>query len=71
MWVDSKDASCGHGDMTTVCKFLFFFLNNFTYLFLAVLGLLCFMQASRGHSLVVVLRLLIAEHGLWGDQAQR
>ena len=60
MLVDSKDASCGHGDMTTVCKILFFFfLNKFIYLFLAVLGL-CFMQAfsgcgRQGHSLAVVL----------------
>ena len=52
--------------------FNFFF---FTYLFLAVLGILCYMSfslvvASRGYSLVAVKELLmavaslVAEHGL-------
>jgi len=43
----------------------FFFLNNFIYLFLAVLGLYCYTGFSvvgvkGGCSLFVVLRLLIA-----------
>ena len=58
----------------------FSFLYNCIYLFLAVLGLHCCsgfspVVASRGYSLVAVLRLLIlvaslvAEHGLYSTQA--
>ena len=60
--------------------FLKIFLNNFIYLFWAVLSLLCctsfsLVEVSRGCSLVAMLGLLIAvaslgaEHGLWGVQA--
>ena len=53
----------------------FFYINKFIYLFLAVLGLCCFLGfslglASRGYPPVVVCRLLIVvaslveEHGL-------
>ena len=55
--------------------FVFCFLNKFIYLFLAALGLRCYVQAfsscgERGLLFVVVCRLLVAvaslvaEHGL-------